>query len=288
MVLACVDITAGSCYLVNMIKLVTALVYIAAIIFLGGCNPESQPQSASHPPNIEGIRITDVSPAKPQTDLIRSIKNMSFTCYKFEIPAENFQVFEEIWPLLTDEQLFFNNQKAFAANAFVLGFGRVEIWDIIAEKLKQAGGENIVETTLLFSDDQELDFQAMTLFKPREILYIDTDFSMQRFDASPGRLELRLKAKKLHDRRGVCNFYGKIMHVPKENLLPGLPEHLKAPEFDFRVTGFAAQMSPGDFLLLSPGRYIGDSKSLTNVFFAKEGKEPKLRVYMLFCSGIVD
>ena len=73
-------------------------------------------------------------------------------------------------------------------------------------------------------------------------------------------------------------------------------------EFDFSSAGFGLKMSPGDFVVLGPDKYISDRSTLGGLFFSKpEGSlffdktkrkmpkhKPAVRVFVLVCTGIGD
>ncbi len=257
--------------------------YILIALSLFGCNDSRKANFDNKPADTDGLKITDI--ASTQTKITDSlmIKNICIECIEYEMPIENFALLSEIWPLLSENSLSFNSQKAFWANSFVLGYGKAEIWNEVAQKLKQNGAKKIITTTLLFSSEQEFDIQSAYIPRAASISYIDANLQVKKNNLSEGELCLRLKAKKPSYIKGVCNLYGRIFHIQKN-----IRRIESSSESEFKEIGFAAQMNQGDFLILAPGPYLGDDTSLTKIFFYKNKKRPCIKFYVLFCTGIID
>lgn len=250
---------------------------------LGSCNDKPQEQVSP-----DDIKIGDLAPVKTQNIPGRRLKNIQFDCYRLELPARNIEQLMEIWQTLSTEPIYFSDRQAFIENSFAIGFGRTDNWDAAAELLRSAGAKKAATTALLLSSEQKNDILVTNLSGREDILYLDTDLSLKTFAAKPGRIVLRLKAKRIAGKRGVCNFYGKVVFVPMAKPNFPVPESSPLDEFVFKPTGFGLRTSPGDLLLLGPARYVSDNKSLAGVFFNKTDIEPKLRLYLLFCAGIYD
>jgi hypothetical protein len=258
-------------------------VYSCLILLLGSCNDSQQKQAGGG-----DIKIGDLAPLRTSNIPDRRLKNIHFDCYSFELPAKNIEQLTEVWQTLDTESVYFNNQQAFTENSFAIGFGRIDTWETAAELLRSAGAKKVATTALLLSSEQQSDIPAAGLTGHKDILYLDTDLSLKSFAARPGQIALRLKAKKIAGKRGVCNFYGKVVFVPKAKPNFPVPENSPLNEFSFKATGFGLRTSPGDLLLLGPTRYVTDEKALANIFFNTNGSKPKVRLYMLFCAGIYD
>lgn len=253
-----------------------------------GCNNSRKPHLDNNPADTGGLKITDIASSEPKITDNLMIKNICIDCEQYEIPVRKFDIISGIWPILSNENLSFNSQKAFLANSFVLGFGTAEKWGDISEHLRLAGAKKVISTTMLFSSGQDIDIPATYIDKPNVVSYIDKDFSPQKFNVTQGTLNLRIKVRKPAGTTGICNLYGKAVHTPKNYQLLRLSPNIMLPELEFEETGFAAKMTQCDFLILAPGLYIGDKNSLTNLFFYKDAKIPSFKLYILFCSGIID
>jgi hypothetical protein len=259
------------------------IVYSCLILLLGSCNDSPQEQV-----RLDDIKIGDLAPARTSNIPDRRLKNIHFDCYSFELPAKNIEQLTEIWQTLGTKPIYFNSQQAFTENSFAIGFSRIDTWDTAAELLRSAGAKKVATTALLLSSEQQSDIPVTSLARHKNILYLDTDLSLKIFEAKPGQIVLRLKAKKIAGKRGICNFYGKVVFVPKAKPNFPIPENSPLGEFIFKATGFGLRTSPGDLLLLGPTRYVTDKKALANIFFNTTGSKPKIRLYMLFCVGIYD
>ncbi|MGD9110160.1 MAG: hypothetical protein PVG93_04410 [Phycisphaerales bacterium] len=259
------------------------IVYSCLILLLGSCNESPQEQASQ-----DGIKIGDLAPVRTSGIPDRRLKSMEFDCYTFELPAENIEQLTDIWQILSTEPIHFSNQQAFTENSLAIGFSRIDTWDTAAELLRSAGAKKVATTALLLSSEQQNDIPMMSLTRYKDIRYLDTDLSLKSFTARPGQIVLRLKAKKIAGKRGVCNFYGKVVFVPKAKPNFPVPENSPLGEFSFKTTGFGLRTSPGDLLLLGPTRHVTDKKALVNIFFNTTGLKPTVRLYMLFCAGIYD
>jgi hypothetical protein len=195
----------------------------------------------------------------------------------------------DVWQTLYVKPLKFNNYDAFCANSFSAGFGQIQMWDKIANALYYAGGRKIETVSLLLPDGQTRDFTIARLNKKETIFYISTAGSMEGATIGPGRLALRIKVEKIPGSRGVCRV--NILPVfpsPISSPIPQLDASAKSSEFLFTSAGFCLKMSPGDFILLGPEKYIGHQITLGSLFFSRPGRRPAVRIFLLFCTRIID
>jgi hypothetical protein len=62
----------------------------------------------------------------------------------------------------------------------------------------------------------------------------------------------------------------------------------KAGEIIFDSVGLELKMSPGDFLLLGPEKYVSDRMTLSSLFFTGSERRPVIRIFLFVCAGIPD
>jgi len=286
-----------------MVRVLQIMVLSWAVTFLAGCEaPESDK------PIWEQVKIGDlVPPDSGKRPSEGSLKTINFEVYVFEMPAENINVLAEIWPMLYAQPFRFDDYGAFGANSFSVGFGQIQMWDEIGGLLDAGGAKMMPTVTLLLADGQTDDVTITSIYREQSVFYISSGGSMRGATVGPGKLVLRIKAEKIPGSRGVCNVrVHPVFSPPVASSIPQLAVRAKAGELAFISAGFQLKMSPGDFFLLGPEKYISDQISLGSLFFSKpEGslfftkiksesspsavrpeRKPAIRVFLLVCTGM--
>jgi hypothetical protein len=260
------------------------MIFICTAVLLAGCNtPEKEK------PIWEQIKISDLAPYEVNNAAGRLLKTIDLDIHIFEMPAEDINAVSNIWQMLYTKPLQFSNYDAFKANSFSLGFGQLPMWDIIANVLRDAGGKKIETVSLLLPDGETNDFTIAGLDKEQTIFYISSAGSMEGVTIGPGKLTLRIKVEKIPGSRGVCNVNAQPVFTPPiTSLVPQLAEREKSAEFLFTSAGFRLKMSPGDFVLLGPEKYIGHQITLGSLFFSRPKPKPTVRMFLLICVRIID
>lgn len=273
----------------------------SAVTLLTSCNAPKENE-----PIWEQVKIGDLAPshgAKRSGD--QSLKTINFNVYTFEIPAENISALDDVWQMLYTRPLRFNDYDAFCANSFSAGFGQIQMWNKIAVLLRDAGAKKMPTISLLLSDGQADDLTIARLYREQPIFYISTSGSMEGATIGPGKLALRIKAKKIPGLRGVCNVQvHPVFSPPISSSIPQLAARAKAGELLFTCADFGLKMGPGDLFLLGPKKYISDQISLGSLFFSKpEGSlffskseagpptgrpehKPAIRVFLVVCTSV--
>jgi hypothetical protein len=217
------------------------------------------------------------------------LKTINFNIYIFEIPAENISVLDSVWQSLYTKPLQFNNYEAFGANSFSVGFGQLQMWNKIADLLRTAGAEKAETVALLLSDGQADDIVITGLASEQSIFYISTAGSVEGTTSGPGILALRIKADKIPGARGVCNVYVLPVSSPlTKSPIPQLSTGAEYGEFHFTSAGFRLKMSPNDFFLLGPEKYISNQITLGGLLFNVPGRKPVARMFLFICTRIND
>lgn len=241
-------------------------------------------------PIWQHIKISDLprsNDVKNSRD--RVLKTINLGIHIFEIPAENISILNDVQQMLHTKPLQFNDYDAFCANSFRVGFGQVQIWNVIANVLRDAGGKQVEKVALLLPDSQTKDFTIAKLKKKQDIFYITSSGSMEGVTLGPGKLALRIKVEKIPGSRGVCKVNAQPAFPSlRQSPIPQLAEREKSSEFLFTTAGFELKMSPGDFILLGPEKYIGHQISLGSLFFSRPGRRPVVRIFLLICTRIID
>lgn len=266
------------------------------VVCLGGCtSPEKEPI-------WERVKIGDLAPSHTGKGPSRLwLRTINFDVHIFEIPADNISALDELWPMLYQQPLQLNHKAAFAANSFSAGFGQLPMWEKIAEVLRGARGNRAGTISLLLPDGRPQDVFVAALPSEQTIFYVTSEGLTEGATVGPGRFSLRIKADKIPGARGVCKLTAVPAFSPPVRIaIPLLRRRAKSGEFLFGSAGFSLKMSPGDFVLLGPDKYLSHQITLGSLLFSKpEGsmflstaerkppeRKPAIRIFLLFCTSI--
>lgn len=266
-----------------MNRLFQIVVFSCLGLLLTGCNGPEKSE-----PIWQQVKITDIAPAhngkQPDSQLLKTI---NFNVYIFEMPAKNINALDDVWQMLYTKPLRFSDYDAFVANSFSVGFGEVQMWNIIADLLRGAGAKRVKTVSLLLLDGQASDLAIAGLGNKQTIFYISTGGSMEGATIGPGTLALRIKAEKIPGSRGVCNVdVQPVFSSPIRSSIPQLAAHEKLGEFIFDAASFRLKMSPGNFVFLGPKKYSSGQITLASVFFNRPGLNPVVRTFLFVCNRI--
>jgi hypothetical protein len=241
-------------------------------------------------PIWQQVKISDLAPYSdvnhPTGQLLKTI---NLNIHIFEMPAENIDALNYARQMLYTKPLQFNNYDAFLANSFFASFGQTQMWNKIADILRIAGSKKIETVSLLLPDGETNDFTIARLDKEQTIFYTSSAGALEGATIGPGKLALRIKVEKIPGSRGVCRVDAlPVFPSPITSLVPQLAERAKSAEFLFTSAGFSLKMSPGDFVLLGPEKYIGHQITLGSLFFSRPIPKPAVRMFLLVCTRIID
>lgn len=277
-----------------MIRLFQIAVLSCAALVLTGCNGPEKNKSI-----WEDTKIGDLAPShsgKRAGDQL--LKTINFDIYIFDIPAENISALDDVWRILQGSNFAgsrytkpfrFNDYDAFGANSFLVGFGKIQMWNKISDLLRVAGGEKVKTVSLLLFDGQADDLDIARLRNEQTIFYISSAGSMEGATVGPGTLALRVKAEKIPGFRDVCNVdVLPVFSPPMRRSIAQLAGREKTTDFLFTSVGFKLKMSPGHFFFLGPEKYISDQITLASLFFSRTRPkaEPVVRTYLIACMMI--
>jgi hypothetical protein len=268
-----------------MIRFFQIMVFICTAALLTSCKaPEKEK------PIWEQVKLSDLATSSDVNNPDgRPLKAINLDIHIFEMPAEDTNTLNVVWQMMYTKPLQFNDYDAFKANSFSIGFGQIEMWSTIANVLRDAGSKHIETVSLLLPDGETSDFTIARLNKEQTIFYTSTTDSMEGATVGPGKLALRIKVEKIPGSRGVCNVNAlPVFPSPITSPVPQLEAQAKAAEFLFTPAGFHLKMSPGDFVLLGPDKYIKHQITLGSLFFSRPKPEPTVRMFLIICTRIID
>jgi len=263
-----------------------------ASLILAGCN------EAASKPMWDNVKIGDLAPAKPGPGE-QQIKTANIDVHIYEVPAGNVGKLEDLWESVYTRAVRFYSYQAFAGNLFRAGFGKRFGWSGTEDLLRAAGGKRMAKIALLLPDGQPQDVTVTGLGRPEELSYIDADLSREKAVIGPGVMSLRVTAQKVAGERGVCEVIGcPVFSVPMTSPIEPLAGRARQQEVKFTGAGFGLKMSPDDFVVLGPQKYLSERVTLPGLFFSNldgtvflsKGRPPErkisVRVFVLVCTGI--
>jgi hypothetical protein len=268
-----------------MVRTYCTLLLALAGFLLAGC-----PGPATEKPPIwKNVKIGDLAPHgatgpnQPSSDII------NLNIYVFEIPADDANALDNIWPALYTQTLRFNSYNAFAMNLFAAGFGQPQDWNRIADILRNANAKRVERDSLILSNGQPKDLLISSLDSQKTIFYTSIAHESEGVTVGPGTFTLRIKMQKIPGQRGVCNMSVQPVFVPPRKFrLPLQKETEATGSFEFDALGVNLQISPGSFLLLGPKRYTADQSVLAGLFFSTDVPRPAAKLYLFVCGEIPD
>ncbi len=272
--------------------------YSAFLCFclLGCAKPEEEPI-------WEKVKIGDLAPSGDGAAKAQFVKSINLEVHVIEIPADNIGDLDNVRKKLRIKPLKLKNFQAFSSNSFLARFGQSDMWNEVHGMLTAAGGQEVVNVSLMLSDSHPQTLAITGLRKTQTVFYTADDGSRQGANVGPGILGLRIKGDKIPGRKGICEITAyPVFSLPTKSAIRELEEQMKRREFPFTSAALGLRMTPGDFVFLAPKEYVSDQTSLGGLFFsnirgrmflnAAERKPPEhktaVRVFLLACTRIDD
>jgi hypothetical protein len=247
-------------------------------------------ESKKEKPIWEGIKIGELAPTASKSEgEVQLLKTINFKIYILEVPDVNIGVLDAVWPILYTRPVRLNDTYAFKANLFSIGVGQMTVWSKVVGQLDAAGAKVVKTVTLLMASGKPDDLVVAALTEKRDLSYISGKDSWEAATIGPGTMGLRIKAEKIPESIGVCEVEAQPVFSPVASQ-PGQPmgEREECSDLLFTAVGFKLRMSPGDFVLLGPQRYLKDQTTLGGVFFSGAERKETARSYLLICTDIID
>ncbi|MHC4637806.1 MAG: hypothetical protein ACYTBP_04075 [Planctomycetota bacterium] len=249
---------------------------------LAGCN-DGEKNSA-----VGNVKIGDLSPpSSSQGAEISRLKTMNFEVYTVEVPAEHYDLFNDLWGILY-KPFHYRNYAAFRANYFQAGLGRETHWIEFGRIFQESKSKKLLSSTMMFFDGRPDNFEIRPIYGTQSIYY-SVGESMNTTKIGPGVLGLQLVPQKIPGAKGICT----LTSVPKfaspiASSIPQLQKRLQEKEVTFTDSAFSVKLSPGEFIILGPEKYIDNQTTLGGMLFSRPLPEPCVRLYVIVCTSIVD
>jgi hypothetical protein len=270
------------------------------LVAMAGCGGDAKEERQIW----QQVKIADVAPRpadKPARAQFYATVRMEIR--EVDLPADNLDQLDEFWRMLSAKPIYMSSYNAFAENSFRVKFGRMEMWNDIQKLLAGADGQTAGTTVLPVANNDTMDLPIADLPIGRPIKFVGNDLSGQTANVGPGSLVLRIRAESVPWARGVRKIIAYPTYMPlARSAIPELGAIIRRHEFYFAPAAFAAQMGPGDLLVLGPDKYTGEQTTLGGLFFSRPqgclflapgGSKPPayrpcVRIYILVCAGISD
>ena len=279
-----------------MIRFLYIAMFSGLALLPTGCN------GGKDVPIWEQTKIRDLGPVDYNADgSSQQLKTINFSLYVFEIPADEVDSMDKVWPTLYTQPLRFNNPDAFLANSFLAGFGQIPMWNRAAKILRSAGGIEAGRFSLLIPNGQSNDVAISATGGEQKVYYTSDKGEIEGVTLRRGQIGLRIQADKIAGAREVCRIMVLPVFSPAgRSWIPLLSTGGKSGEYLFESAGFRLNISPGDFVMLGPEKYDGGQTTLSGLLFSKpegslffnevERKPPELReavrLFLIVCTAI--
>jgi hypothetical protein len=277
-----------------------SLVNLLLIGAFCGCRPAPEEPA----PIWEHIRLGDLTPRtdgqQTQAELLASVH---LDIFVIDIPLANIEQLDEVWPALSTGAIRVNNYEAFSANGLRARSGRLDDWPEVERLLTAAGGRVNMTTSAALSEDAPSDLPVAELPRGGTISFVGTDLTRETANVGIGLLVLRFEAQRVGAMRGVRQIVAHPVFAPPMAVaIPELQAELQDSEFHFAPAALAAQMSPGDLIMLGPNGYISERSALGAMLFNEPQqvlfldpqrrqapeKKPAVRIFVIVCTRIND
>ena len=236
---------------------------IAAVCVTGCAEMEPKAPQVSRNP-LGGIKLDDLK----HDSRASAPKQTQFQLLTFDVPADNKDLLEGVFGLLEQGSVHFTNRKAFWDNGFAAGYGRDEMWNDVAVKLRQTRARKTRTDRLVIYDDQGDDIIVSTIDNEHTVFYTTSDGVIAGVTLTNGSLAWRIRALPIAQFKDVAQVGIEPVFVPNSNSTIGrLAGKTTSEEVVFDSAAFNLKMSEGDFLFLGPRQYDEEDLSLSDLFF---------------------
>ena len=263
-----------------MNRLYPIIVLMLGVFCICGCN---EPQQEPAPDPLAGITINDLAPTTPE----QIPPQITFHVLLFEMPAENSYLIEQIFGGLYQRPIHFVDYGMFQANALLVGFGRTDMWNRVAQKLIQGKAEKMIVGTLIIFDEIGENIAAVPVSHEQTIFYTDAENNLVGHSLLDGFLVWNIRARPFGSVGGVAQVnIEPVFRSGMDILFARVGEKNKPDTNEFAFAGFDLQMTIGDFVILGPAEYQSDQITLSSLFFTPQKDEPVIRFYLIVCTGV--
>ena len=267
-----------------MIRVGIAIFVVFATLLPGGCSGEAMPI-------WEETKITDLHASGSDNESPKNvIKPMNFDVYILEIPAENMNVFNDLWPVLNHNRIKFSSYSAFMWNSFSVGSGKQEMWGQVSALLAKAGVKKKETVSMVLLDSQVDELALIRIHNAKTVYYVTSSGLTQAAVVGPGTMNLRITAEKIPGSRGVCKVKVEPVFLTSMSVKSGKSTlYEETGRFAFKSCRFElSKVSPGDFFVLGPNKDVSNEGTLAGMVFARQTDKPVNKAFIFICRNIVD
>lgn len=220
---------------------------------LAGCQ---EAQNIPDQPQAESTKLSDIQPLyKPDMP-----PELHFRIYTFQLHRNNLANADHIFEILEKEKCQFKNPEAFKANGFAAGSAKSDTWQQLGERLQQAKAVGVRDSAMIVFEDSSQDLFFANTKQKRSVDYYRSQNEHFKMDVVQGQIGWRIRAWSSQDKEKTAQV--QIMPISKPDIPPDISPFVRRRRqriVIFDTAGFELEMTPGDFVVLSPENYDSDT-----------------------------
>ncbi len=279
-----------------MVRVFQIAILTLFCLSLMGCPPKSD---NTFPDNL---KISDLAPVykdgSPENNILKAV---SFDFHVLEIPEENFSKLDEIRRTLNIRPIKFNNYLAFSANLFSAYYGRNQTRNTVYDLLQIAGAQHVINQGIMLIDGESTDIPIQQLPQTQVVYFSNLNGDLEAARVGPGYITLHISVEKADtlDNAATVKMFPLFTRM-STNTISQFAQMEKLKDFPFYSAAMQLNMIPGDFIFLTPERYVNDEEKLSSLFFNNpQGsmffnpedkklpeRKPSIRIYLMTCIGL--
>ncbi|MHC5155488.1 MAG: hypothetical protein ACYSO4_03790 [Planctomycetota bacterium] len=235
-------------------------------------------------PDTETLKIGDL---KDQYADIQNAENlMSFRVLTFTAVPDVAGRLNELFELLSEEEVRAVSKEAFRANGFSIGVGSFEDGPKITQKMTRIGAVRTGQSRLMFPP-QTQETLSRTPLQGTEIVHYSTLAGEPSTATSlQGFLSWVFSAKPDPRFRGMAQI--KLFPALWQPGMESIHIAMGKPPIDYKSIPegqVLARVEEGGFLLLGPGRNIPEETTLDKLLFFLPGRRPRVQFFVVICDS---
>ena len=260
-----------------MERILSAIILIVLAGVLAGCSEDVRTEA-------DIPKISEIARSKEEKN--RSV-SAGFYVYLFEIDANEFNLISENLAELNDAEMKWAVPKVFTDNGFVIAAGKRNDWTELGAKLLLAQAKKTSTISLMLYEDISDDIAVSSLKEPNSVFCKVADNKFLNLKLGPGQSRLRVRISSVIGLLGVCRVDITPVFIPgRMKSDDRFIRNKLARETVFNGSALNFRIRPGQFVLIAPGNYEPEHRTLSGMFFSLKEPPPTVRVMLLACNVI--
>ena len=260
-----------------MERILSAIVLVVLAGVLTGCGDDVRTEADT--PKISEITNSMEEENRPVS--------AGFYVYFFEIDANEFDLISESLADLNDPDMKLTVPGVFSDNGFIIAAGQRSDWTELGAKLLLVQARKISTISLMLYENISDDIAVSSLKDANSVFCKVADNKFLNLKLGPGQSRLRLRISGLIGLLGVCRVDVTPVFVPgRMRSDDRFIRNKLAGETVFNGSALNFRIRPGQFVLIAPGDYEPQRRTLSGMFFSSKKPRPTVRVMLLACNVI--